>query len=273
MRVAANRQTRNGIEILARAGYFAKGAVFGTIGLLTVMTAFGFAGGRITGTRGAIAEISSQSFGQFLLVLIAIGLAGFVVWRFVQAIKDPERHGTEPKGLVQRAGLLVSGVIYAGLALFALRLVWGSGGGSGSDSGGTQQTAGWLMSNPAGIWLVGAVGAIIIGVALYQAWRVLTVSYRSQWDLSGMSATEIRWATRLSAAGIAARAVAFALIGWFFIEAALEADPSEAKGLDGALQAFSSGPFGTLWLALVGLGFVCYGVYCFVNGRYKRISP
>jgi hypothetical protein len=271
LRVAARRGTRSGIEMLARAGYFAKGAVFGTVGLLTAMTAFGFAGGRITGTRGAIAVISGQAFGKALLILIALGLGGFVVWRFVQAIKDPERHGTDPKGLVQRAGLLVSGVIYAGLALFTLRLVAGGGGGSGDD--GTEQTAGWLMSNPAGIWLVGLVGAVVIGAALYQIYRVVTASYRRQWDLSGMSLRETIWATRISAVGIAARAVALALIGWFFIEAALQADPSEAEGLEGALQAFAGGDYGPLWLALIGVGFICYGVYCIVNGRYKRISP
>jgi hypothetical protein len=270
IRVAARRHTRSGIEILARAGYFAKGAVFGTVGLLTAMTAFGFAGGRITGTRGAIGVISGQSFGQLLLILIAIGLGGFVVWRFVQAIKDPERHGSDAKALVQRTGLLISGLIYAGLALFALRLVAGTGGGS---ENGTEQTAGWLMSNPAGIWLVGFVGAVVIGAALYQVYRVVTVSYRRQWDLSGMSATETEWATRISAVGITARAIALALIGWFFIEAAMQADPSEARGLDGALQAFASGDFGPLWLAAIGIGFICYGLYCVVNGRYKRISP
>lgn len=270
----ARRQTRNGIEMLARAGYFAKGAVFATVGLLTAMTAFGFAGGRVTGAQGAIGVISGQTFGQLLLGLIAIGLIGFVVWRFVQSIKDPERHGTDAKGLVARAGLMISGFVYAGLALFTLRLVLpGGGGGSGSSGDNAQETAGWLMAYPAGIWLVGLAGAIVIGVALYQAYRVLSVSYRRQWDLSDMSPTEARWATRLSGVGIAARAVAFALIGWFLIQAALQADPSEARGLAGTLQSVTGRDFGPLWLGLIGIGFICYGLYCVVNGRYKRINP
>jgi hypothetical protein len=256
--------------MLARAGYFAKGAVFGTVGVLTTMTAFGFAGGRITGTRGAIGEISTQSFGQALLILIAIGLLGFVVWRFVQAIKDPERNGTDAKGLLKRVGFFVSGVIYGGLALFAVRLIMGAGGG-GED--GNQQTAGRLMANEAGIWLVGLIGAVIIGAALYQVYRAASASYRKQWKVGEMSAAELKWATRISAVGIAARALALGLIGWFFVQAALEADPSEAQGLDGALQTFATSDFGSLWLGLIGVGFICYGLYCFANGRYKRINP
>lgn len=266
----SSRTSRNGIESLARLGYFAKGAVYGTVGILTAMTAFGFAGGRITGSRGAIAEISSQPFGQLLLLLLAIGLAGFVVWRIVQAVKDPEGHGHDAKGIVKRLGLLISGILYGGLALFALGLLIGRGGGGSGDDG-SEESAGWLMSQAFGIWLVGIVGAIVIGVALFQLYRAVSGSYRKQWALGEMSVNQLRWAARLSAIGIAARAAALALIGWFFIKAALDADPSQAQGLGGALQSFAQGDFGTVWLAAIGLGFICYGIYCFVNGRYKRI--
>ena len=61
----ARRHTRNGIEWLARMGYFAKGTVYATVGILTAMTAFGFAGGGITGFAQGSASISGA--GRWLI--------------------------------------------------------------------------------------------------------------------------------------------------------------------------------------------------------------
>jgi hypothetical protein len=70
-------------------GYAAKGVVYGIVGLLAAQAAVS-AGGRTTDTQGALGAIVTQPFGKVLLSLVAIGLMGYVIWRFVQAIKDPE---------------------------------------------------------------------------------------------------------------------------------------------------------------------------------------
>ena len=112
------------VEPLARFGYAAKGIVYGIVGLLAAQAAVS-AGGRTTDTQGALSVIVTQPFGKVLLSLVAIGLIGYVVWRFVQAIKDPENKGTNAKGLVQRLGYAGNGLIYASLALSAVKLVLG----------------------------------------------------------------------------------------------------------------------------------------------------
>nr|MBA3438683.1 DUF1206 domain-containing protein [Pyrinomonadaceae bacterium] len=82
------------VERLARLGYAAKGAVYIVVGLLAAMAAFGM-GGKTTDTRGALATIVAQPFGRVLLGAVAVGLAGYTIWRFVQAGVDAEHKGSE----------------------------------------------------------------------------------------------------------------------------------------------------------------------------------
>ena len=91
---------------LARFGYAAKGVVYLLAGLLTARAAFGL-GGRATDKRAALQTILAEPFGRFALVLIGVGLIGYVLLRFVQALLDPERKGSDAKGLAIRAGVVV----------------------------------------------------------------------------------------------------------------------------------------------------------------------
>ena len=260
--------TGDWIEKLARFGYAAKGVVYAIVGVLALQAAFG-SGGATTGSKGVIRTIADQPFGQILLVLLIIGLAGYVVWRFVQAIKDPDDKGTDAEGLVKRVGYGVSGVTYALLAFTALQIVMGGGsGGSGSKELWTAK----LMAQPFGQWLVGLVGAVIIGVGLYHFYRAYQANFMKSYKTGAMSATEKTWARRLGRFGLAARGVTFLLIGWFFIQAALQAEPSEAAGLSGALDALANQSEGPWLLGVVALGFVAYGIYCFSRARYRHFK-
>jgi hypothetical protein len=252
----------------ARIGYVAKGIVFGTIGILATMTALGFAGGRIVGTEGAVQTLGQNDFGRTTLLGIAVGLIAFVIWRFMQAVFDPERKGRDAKGIVQRIGLLISGIAYGSLAAFTLRYLQGL---DQPDENGAEEATRGVLAHEWGVWLIGAVAAGFIGVALYQFYRAWSAKFRHKWRRAEMSADEERWAVRLSRIGIAARSVSFLLIGWFLLQAALTSNPEEARGLTGALRAFVDEPWGEYWLGGTGLGLVCYAIYCFVNARYREV--
>lgn len=254
---------------LARFGYVAKGAVYVIVGVLAVMTAVG-AGGSIESSSGAIETIAQQPFGRILVGLTALGLIGYVIWRFVQAIMDSENKGTDTKAIVARIGFVVSGITYASLAFLAGRMALG-GGGSGGDSSKQALTA-KLMSQPFGRWLVGAVGLIVIGVGLYHFYQAYKAKFMQEYESGEMSMTERRWAKRLGQFGLSARGVTFGIIGGFFIVAAMQADPNAAKGLSGALSTLARQPYGPWLLGVVALGLVAYGVYCFSRARYRQFS-
>lgn len=256
------------VERLARLGYIAKGIVYAIVGVLAVQAAFGI-GGQTTDTKGALGTIAAQPFGTFLLVLLTIGLIGYVIWRFIQAIQDPEHKGDKAKDWARRLGYGISGLVYASLALSAMKLIAGSGGGSSSNS--TQDWTARLLSQPFGQWLVGTVGAFIIGLGFYQFYRAYKAKFRQQLKLREMSPAEETWAIRIGRFGTAARGVVFVIIGFFLIQAALHSNPKEARGLDGALQTLAQQPYGPWLLGIVALGLVAYAIHMWVQARYRRI--
>lgn len=256
------------IERLARFGYAAKGVVYALIGVLAVQAAF-TGGGKTTDAKGALESIVTQPFGQILLVLIAIGLFGYMLWRFVEAFMDPENEGSDAKGIAKRIGYAISGIIYASLAFSAAQLAAGSGSGGSGNS--TQHWTARLMSQPFGRWLVGIVGAIVIGVGFYQFYKAFSTKFRRKLKVREMSEAEETWAIRAGRFGLSARGVVFVIIGFFLLQAAYQSDASEARGLGGALQTLLQQPYGPWLMGLVALGLIAYGIYMGVQARYRRI--
>lgn len=263
---AARTAGRPWVEPLARFGYAARGVVYAFIGVLAIQAAF-FGRGRTTGPEGAIQTIAEQS--RMLLVLIAIGLFGYALWRFVQGILDPENKGNDPKGLVKRGAMVASGFIYGGLALLAFRLISQNGGGSGG--GGSQSTTSTLLSMPFGRALVILAGISVIVAAAYQIHEAWTKKFQKRMKMGEMSPDERRMAIHTGQFGLAARGVAFLIVGWFLIQAALRHDPSQAQGLGGALETLASQPYGPYLLGIVAAGLVAYGAYSFLQARYRQI--
>jgi len=257
------------ITILARFGFAAKGIVYITIGVLAAYAAF-TTGGKTTDSRGALEEILFKPYGKYLLGAIAVGLAGYALWRFVQAIKDTENKGSGAKGIAVRIGYAVIGVIYAGLAFSALQLVLGSGGESKGDSTSKEWTA-TLLAQPYGQWLVGAIGLGFIAAAVSHFYKAYTAKFREKLMTSQMSEKAQSFALRTGQFGLAARGVVFGLIGAFLIQAALYSNAGEARGLGGALTALGQQTYGQLLLGVVALGLVAYGFYMLVLARYRRI--
>ena len=262
-------RTSRAFALLARSGYAARGVVYLIVGGLAVLAALG-RGGRTTDTEGALTTILGQPLGTVLLAIVALGLIGYAIWRVVQAIADVDHHGTDPKGLAIRGGLLVSAATHSLLAVFALSLIfgWGSSVGGGGDSGARNWTA-WLLQQPFGQSLVGLVGLAIVGAGLAH----MIKGYRAQFEkYLQMDAAMLEKVSPVCRFGLLARGVVFAIIGGFLIVAAVQFDSAEARGLQGALQALQQQPYGWVLLGIVALGLVAFGAYSLIEARYRRID-
>jgi len=275
---AANRTARGAassrwMTIFARLGYAAKGVVYLIIGWLAVQLAIG-AGGKATDQRGALQTISEQPFGKFLLALAAIGLLGFAIWCFLQAWFDTEGKGSDMKGIIGRLGYAVTGVSYALLAFGAFQLVAGTRTSSATKSttASTQDVTAQLLNHSWGVALVVILGLIVIGVACYLFAKAYTAKFQRRLLLTGLSAQLRGGVIFLGRFGYAALGVVFSIIGIFLIVAAVQHNPHQAKGLDAALRTLIQQPFGPLLLGIVALGLVAYGVYSFVEARYRRVG-
>src|SRR6476661_6833659 len=74
------RKASPALVMAGRAGYAAKGVVYIVIGALAAKAAAG-SGGRATDSKGALVEIGDGPFGTLALVLIGVGLLGYMTWR------------------------------------------------------------------------------------------------------------------------------------------------------------------------------------------------
>jgi hypothetical protein len=251
----------------ARLGYVARGLVYVIIGGFASLAAVARGGGT-TDQQGALQVLLTQPFGRALLVIVALGLLGYALWRILMGIRDPEGHGNDGKALARRAGYVASGLANLALAAFAGSLALpGVIPSPGSGSDGAQDWTATLMRQPFGRWLVAAVGLVVVGVAVAFAVRAFKASFERHLDQRACTPL-VRNVCR---AGILARAVVFAIIGGFLLVAAWHADPSEAGGLGAALRALRTQPFGPVLLGAVGLGLVAFAVYSFVAARWRRI--
>jgi hypothetical protein len=250
--------------------------VYATVGVLVLGALYGAFGNEgLTGTKGAVNTIAEQPFGNILLVLLIIGLVGYVIWRFAQAIKDTEGKGGGFSGWIQRIGFMISGVFYASLTLYAAKVAgWFSGGGASASGGGTSQQAltQRLMSHELGVWAIGIAGAVFIGVAIYQFYRAGSRKFEKNWKTHEIPPQRLPFARRFAQVGISARAITFVLTGGLLIIAAMRTNPEQAQGLGHALQTLRDESYGTLLLTIIGAGLVCYGIYCFVNARYRTVN-
>jgi hypothetical protein len=255
-----------GFEWLARSGFVARGLIYGIIGTLAIKLAIG-AGGTTTNQQGALKTIAQQPFGKVLLTLVAIGLAGYALWRFLHALLG---HGPEDSdSTFDRVAAFGSGIVYAGLCAIAVEILLGSGssGGSGNASKTTAGVFGW----PGGTWLVGIAGTVLIGIGLYQGYRGLSKDFLKDSKTEQMSARVRDWIEWIGSFGHLARMIVFGLVGVFLIKAAIDYNPNNAVGLDGALAKIAHASYGPFLLGIVAAGLIAFGVYSLSDARYRRI--
>jgi len=237
------------------------------VGVLALQLARG-AGNGAPNQQGALRALASQPFGHVLLVAVAVGLAGFAIWRLAEAFvgHTPEAGQHNWK---DRLGALGGAIAYGAVCALCIAVVLGRGGG-GTGSHPQQATAG-VLGWPAGRYLVGAAGAALLGFAAYQIVRAATRRFLDDSKTAEMGPAVERTIIAVAVVGIVARALAFALIGVFVVKAAVDYRPSDAVGLDGALHRLLDHAYGTLAVGAVAVGLMLYGAYSIADARYHRI--
>lgn len=238
-----------------------------TIGVLALLFAVG-EGGAATDQRGAINVLEGLPGGTVLLAIIAVGMAGYALWRLLQATMDLEEKGNEAKGIAIRIGYLASGGAYALLAVSTLKQVVGSASHGDSEKG----FSAWLLSNDSGALILGAIGLAVIGWGVWHFGKAHNEKFMKHVKTAQMSGNEQTWMRRVGKFGLSARGVVLITLGIVVINAARHHDPNEVQGIDGALRELASQPYGAYILAVVALGLIAYGLYWAFNVRYRRIS-
>ena len=253
-----------GFEWFARAGLIARAAIYLIVGGLALKLALPDSGGSTTSQQGALQQIAQESFGKWLLIATAIGLAGYATWRLVRAVIGHGPESGEDSAFDRLSGA-VSAIAYGILCGTAVSIVAGSGSSGGS------QTTGGVLGWTGGTWIVGIAGAIVIGVGIEQGYKGIKKKFLEKSKTEKMSQKVEGVFTGFGVAGHLARGVVFVLMGYLLIKAAVDYDPKAPVSLDAALSELAKADYGPVLLGLVAAGLVAFGLYALADSRYRRV--
>jgi uncharacterized membrane protein YidH (DUF202 family) len=216
--------------------------------------------------KGALADVASRTGGKILLVVLAIGLAAYALWRFSQALWGSDETGRKAGPRLKSLG---RGLVYGFLCFTAIELLVGS-----SRTGQAQQqesTTARVMRHTGGRWLVGVVGLVVVVVGLAMIVEGLRRRFVRDLHVERMRPATRRVVVALGAFGSAARGVVIGLAGVLAIDAAATANPSKSTGLDSALRTLARDPAGPWLLGLAAVGLIVFGVYSIVSAKWARL--
>lgn len=253
---------------VARGGIVAEGMIYLLIGGLALAGAFDPAD-HPSGSQGAMSHLAHAPLGDALLALLALGLAAYVLWQLMQALRDPESHG---QGMLKRVTVRIQHLWDAALHCTLVGMAgWQLlGDNRGNGQGHTQQhLTATAMRVPGGQWLVAGIGGGIIAYALAQWISACRPEHDTQMDLS-----HTPWRRPILALlvlGHAARGALFGLIGAFLIRAAWRHAPLDATGIAGTLQSIRHQPWGAWLLGSLAVGLIAFGLAQLAKARYHVI--
>ena len=242
------------------------------IGLIALDVARDGGRGDDASKAGALREISERPFGGALLVVLAVGLAGYAMWRATEAVWGKRDEEDEKKRSAKRLGSAARAVLYAAFCITTVRFIL-DGPSSGTQGDEQEQTmVTRALELPAGQFIVAGFGAAIIAGAIYIGYRGLSQKFNERLDTSEMGPVTGAAVDVLGTVGMIARSVVFTLAGYLLIRAAIDYDPDKASGLDGTLKTLAQATYGQAILVVTALGLICYGLYSWAEARYRQLE-
>lgn len=266
----AEHRPRRLLVPLARGGLAARAVVYLVLAVLAGMIVANGRPPSSASSSGALAEVEKQPAGPFLLGLLAAGLFSYALWRAFQSLSALEPSSADRPSAWKRVGWGFISLGYIGLFIEAVSILTANQ----ATGGPTSHPEGYvarLLSAPGGPGWVGllATGLAVGGGALV-VWGILHDPTETL-DTASMSRLAIRAAKVTSRLGNAARGALLLLVSGYFFYAALTERPSEAKGLDQALQSLARQPTGPVWICLLAAGLVSFGLSSGIEARYRLV--
>jgi uncharacterized protein DUF1206 len=247
-----------------RAGYAGRGLLYLVIAGFSLYAIS--RGARPQGTASSLSQLETTTWGTIALVLIFLGTFAFAVWNLIDALYDLENCGADGKGIVARAGKIITAVIYASIGSVAFSLVF-----TGDNRGGSSSISRWtaaVMNWPGGRWIVGIFGLVIIGTGVVLVVNGWKEKYRQHLQANQFT---MNWNWLLKA-GVIARGIVITIVGLLFVQAALRANPAKAGGSGKAFSWLVEQPYGKALVAVICVGLLAFALFSFVNTAY-RIVP
>lgn len=259
------------VRSLSRFGFYTKGVLFIVIGILAIAVAIGLRGGKLADPTGALGVIAQKPFGKILLVLFTVGAIGHGLWNILRGAADIDDAGNKVFGIIQRSISIGVGIFYVGLALTALSILLTVNASTANGELPKTIVAILLTVPLIGVIIVLIIGLSMIGAGFHECYSGISGKYQENYRAWAIKGWQGIFITVLGVLSFTARAIILVLMGWFFIAAAIDYNPNEAIGIDGALRTLAHSPYGEILLFVIAVGLICHGVLAFYEAKFRRI--
>ncbi len=262
-RAGAKQAAPPWVHVVGRIGIASRGVIYLLLGYLAFDIARHGSAPTQTNSTGALEELDARTGGKLLLVVLAVGLGCYALWRLFDAV-------TGASGVLRRASSFAVAIIYGILCVRAVDLVAGhpaSGDASSNPEPWVAKSMGWSGGSTAIV--VAGTGLVLAGIGL-AVWGFLH-HYDKNLALERVSRP---WRTSvkvLGGIGDLARGFLISLFGIYLIVAGVTSNPAQAKSVDQTLRDLVHHPFGAVAIGVIALGLLSYGIFSFFDARLRRL--
>ncbi len=253
-------------------GWLVKGLVFVVVGVLAVELARRGRGSADADQKGALAALAEPPAGRVVVLAVSVGLLLYAAWKLWSAAVDDDDGVIGVAGRVGSAGLAL---VYGLLAATGIQIVFAGSSGRRSSGGAptsSSELTATLLEVPGGRIAVVGIGLGTAAVGVYQLQRAVRGRFLDEVDTSDLPEWRHLLFRTLGTVGTVARTLVLGVTGWLFVEAARQHQPDKAAGLDQALRALASAPFGRIVLVLCGVGLGVAGLYDMATFRRRKFG-
>lgn len=264
-------------ERVARTGLAARGVVFLLLGYLVARVADGALGPSNQSPAslpGVAQALDRERGGTVALGVLAAGLLLYALFSLLDTVLHHNDESPAAKRWGDRALSAWGVVMYLAFAAYCIDVAVTTGSrrqtGS-SDQHRTTQLSAEVLRWPGGVVWLGLLGTVITVMGVFLVARAARRTFRPRLQRQRMTRRAWITANVLGTLGYLGRAALFLIVGGCILAAAVEDDPRYGQGVNGAVRVLAADAAGRILLLAVAAMLVVYGLYLFVETRYRRV--
>ncbi|KAG0953189.1 hypothetical protein G6F57_001617 [Rhizopus arrhizus] len=267
------------LKWIGRLGFIAKGIVYGCIGVLTLTnltgawTPNGSAGNE--SPQGAFLLLGGiPSVGRPILIVMAVGLCLYIIWRFWEAItgQGSDASFSKKKNFFRyRLSPFVSGIVYTAYAYYVIHMIFQTEEEQQTSASSKTFPASWTGSG------IGKAGIVLLGIAFLIAFftqMINAVQGTFIKDLKTSEPSARKWEAfiihTMGRIGFFGRAALFGTMSGFFWDSLAKRNESGDKNMvAAAVSKLANSKGGRFFMVVLGVSLVIYASFAVLNAYYK----
>lgn len=267
------------VKWIGRIGFIAKGIVYGCIGVLTITnvtgawTPNGSEGNE--SPQGAFLLLGGiPSIGRSILIVMAVGLVLYIIWRMWESITgqgSDATFGKKKNFFRYRLSPFVSGLVYTAYAYYVIQMIFQTEEEQQHSASSSTFPASWTKST------LGKAGIGILGVAFLIAFVTQIINAVTGNFIKDLKTSEpgtnkyLAFSLHLlGRIGFGGRAALFCTMSGFFWDSLAQANESGDKNMvAAAIGKLANSGGGRFFMVVLGVSLVMYALFAVLNAYFK----